>query len=135
MIFDMQILLRCAAGAFLAVILILTLRDRSKEIALVLSVLTCCLIAFCAMELLRPVVDFLKRLQQFGAVNGEMTAILLKTVGIGLLGEICALVCKDSGNEALSKALQMVACAAVLYLSLPLYEALLDLLEGILGYT
>lgn len=119
----------------MTVILILTLRERSKEFAMVLSLLVCCMIALAAIRLLQPVMAFLKRLQALGSVSSEMTAILLKTVGIGLLGEVCALVCKDSGNEALSKALQMVSCAAVLYLSLPLFEALLDLLEGILGNT
>lgn len=130
-----DVVLRCTGGAFITVVLILTLRSNNRELALVLSCLTCCMIAMCALRLLQPVMDLLERLQSLGSLDHEMTRILLKTVGIGLLGEISSLVCKDSGNEALAKALQIVSGAAVLYLSLPLFDALLDLLEGMLGNT
>lgn len=118
-----------------AVVLILTLRRQSGEIALILSVLTCCILLVLGLQLLQPVISLLRRLQTLGGIDSEMTAILLKSVGLALLGEITALICKDSGNEALGKAMGLVCTAAVLYLSIPIFDALLTILERVLGKT
>ena len=129
----MDTVFRCSGAAMVAVVLILTLRRQSGEMALILSVLTCCILLLAGLRLLQPVLDFLRRLQQIGNLDSQMTAILLKSVALALLGEITALVCKDSGNEALGKAMGIVCTAAVLYLSLPILDALLTMLEGILN--
>ena len=129
----MDTVFRCSGAAMVAVVLILTLRRQSGEMALILSVLTCCILLLTGLRLLQPVLDFLRRLQQIGNLDFQMTAILLKSVALALLGEITALVCKDSGNEALGKAMGIVCTAAVLYLSLPILDALLTMLEGVLN--
>ena len=54
-------------------------------------------------------------------------------MGISLLGEICVLFCNDSGNTALGKGVQMLETAAILWLSMPLMEALITLVQKILG--
>lgn len=129
----MDTVFRCSGAAMVAVVLILTLRRQSGEISLILSVLTCCMLLLFGLQLLQPVITLFRRLQSLGSIDGEMTAILLKSVGLALLGEITALICKDSGNEALGKAMGLVCTAAVLYLSLPIFNALLSILERILG--
>lgn len=131
----MDTVLRCSGAAMVAVVLILTLRRQSGEIALILSVLTCCILLILGLQLLQPVISLLRRLQNLGSMDGEMTAILLKSVGLALLGEITALICKDSGNEALGKAMGLVCTAAVLYLSLPIFDSLLTILERVLENT
>ena len=120
------------ACVLVAVILILTLRKQGNEIALVLSVLLCCMVGFLAAEFLEPVVRFMQRLQKIGALNQELLNILLKIVGICFTAEIAGLICEDSGNGALGKALQFLASAVILYLSLPLLSKLLDIVEGML---
>ena len=129
----MDTVFRCSGAAMVAVVLILTLRRQSGEMALILSVLTCCILLLAGLRLLQPVLDFLRRLQQIGNLDSQMTVILLKSVALALLGEITALVCKDSGNEALGKAMGIVCTAAVLYMSLPILDALLTMLEGVLN--
>lgn len=61
-----------------------------------------------------------------------MLGILLKAVGIGLVSEIAGLVCTDAGNGSLGKALQMLGSAVILYLSLPIFTAILELIREIL---
>jgi stage III sporulation protein AD len=123
---------QATACVLVAVILILTLRKQGNEIALVLSVLLCCMVGFLAAGFLEPVVRFMQRLQKIGALNQELLNILLKIVGICFTAEIAGLICEDSGNGALGKALQFLASAVILYLSLPLLSKLLDIVEGML---
>ena len=128
----MDTVFRCSGAAMIAVVLILTIRRQNGEMALILSVMTCCMLLIAGLKLLQPVFAFLRRLQNIGQLDADMTAILLKSVGISLLSEIADLICKDSGNEATGKALGVICTAAILYLALPVFDALLTILESVL---
>ncbi len=122
-----------AAGTLIAAVLGLTLAKQGKDVALLLSVLAGCMVLTAAMTYLAPVMDFFRRLQQAAQLDEALLGVLLKAVGISLVAQIAGLVCSDAGNAALGKALQILAAAAVLWISLPLLEELLGLIEKILG--
>ena len=88
--------------------------------------------AMIALSYLEPVLDFLRELEALGDLQGDTLGILLKAVGIGLVSEIAGMVCSDAGNGSLGKTLQMLGSAAILYLSLPVFSALLELVREIL---
>lgn len=115
----------------LAVLLILMLRER--EMGTAVSLAACCMAAVIAMRYLRPVLDFLETLENLGNLDGDLIGILLKAAGIGILTEIAALVCSDAGNASLGKSVQLLGTAVILWLSLPLFSALVELLQTILG--
>ena len=120
-----------AAGAvMLAVVMMLMLRR--QEIALVLGLAVCAMAAIAAMDYLQPVKELLDSLCVLGDLDGTLMAVLLKAVGIGLVTEIAGLVCADSGNASLGKILQLLGTAVVLWLSIPLFQALLELIQEIL---
>lgn len=121
-----------SALVLLTVILILSLRRHNGEMAVLLSLCGCCLVAMVAVGFLAPILEFVRKLRQSTALNNEMLHILLKITGVALTAEIAGTVCSDSGNGALAKTLQMLATAVILYLSLPMMDALLELVEGIL---
>lgn len=129
----MDIFVKCAAGILVAVVLIITLAKQGKDISLLLVMAVCCMVLGAAVTFLQPVVDFIKQLQSIGQLDSEMITILLKAVGIGLLAEITSLICADSGNASLGKALQLLATATILWLSLPLLNELIELIDNILG--
>ena len=122
-----------AAGAvILAMILILTLRQSNQPMAVLLSITVCVLVLVGALNYLKPILAFLDSLRQLGNLSGEMVTILLKVTGISVLSEIAALVCVDSGNASLAQALKIVSTAVILYLSIPIFQVLLDLVQKIL---
>lgn len=122
-----------AAAVLLAVVLLLALGKQGKEAGLLLSIAVCCMLGGLALSYLEPVVALVQRLQDMTELDSEMLQILLKAVGIGLIGEIASLICADAGNAALGKALQFLSAAVILWLSLPLVNALLELLQEMLG--
>ena len=117
----------------LTVIMVLALGKEGKQTAILLVIGTCCMVSVLAIGYLEPVVAFIDRLAVIGNMNSQMISILLKVVGIGLIGEIASLVCTDSGNASLGKVLQILSAAVILRLALPLLEQLLELLERVLG--
>ena len=50
-----------------------------------------------------------------------------------MIAEIAALLCSDAGNTSLGKTLNILSGAVILWLSLPIFNKLLELLENILG--
>lgn len=124
---------QAAAAVLVAVILILSIRGQGKDLGLLLSLFVCCSVGCIAMAYLKPVIAFVQQLRSLGNLDSEMLAVLLKVVGTAMIGEIAALVCVDAGNAAMGKALQILTVATILWLSLPMFTALLDLVETILG--
>lgn len=122
------------AGAMLTVILGIALSKQGKDISLVLTMVVVAMILLAAASYFTPVMDFIQRLQSISHLDTAFGQVLLKAVGIGLVTEIAVLICNDSGNAAMGKALQLASTILVLWLSLPLMESLLDLVEGILGW-
>lgn len=122
---------RGAAAVLLAVVLGLSL-GKQKDIGVLLTMAVCCMVAMIAISYLEPVLDFLRELETLGDLQGDMLGILLKAVGIGLVSEIAGLVCTDAGNGSLGKTLQMLGSAVILYLSLPIFTAMLELIREIL---
>lgn len=128
----MDTFLKATACIFVALILYLILAKHNKDLSTLLTVAVCCLIGVSAVNYLQPVVQFISKLQGLGNLNSDMLEIILKAVGIALLTEITSLVCIDAGNSSLGKVLQMIAVAVILWISLPLFASLIDLVEEIL---
>ena len=117
----------------LCVILILALNGHSKDMALLLAMAAGCMAALAAMQYLEPVIRFIRELEELGGLDADSVTALLKVVGIGILSEIAALVCRDAGNASLGKTVQLLGSTVILALTVPLFSALLELIQKILG--
>ena len=129
----MELFFKAAAGALITAILTLVLSKQEKDMGLMLTMAGCTMVLVLLASYLEPVLDFLKELQSIGDLNGDMLAVLLKAVGIGLVSEIAGLVCTDAGNASLGKSLQLLGSAVILWLSVPVFQMLLELIRQILG--
>ena len=129
----MKLYLQVCGAILIAVILVLSLKSHNKEIGTILAIAACCMTALSALHYLRPVINFLHTLQTLGGLDRNMVSTLLKATGIGIVSEIANLVCKDAGNESMGKSMQLLGTAVILYLSMPLFTALIELLQKILG--
>lgn len=116
----------------LATVFVLILKNSSKGIGELLSLLVCCMVMMAAVNYLSPVIDFIESVQALSGLDTDMLKILLKVVGISVTAEIAGLLCADAGNSAMGKTLQILATAVILCLSLPMFNVLLQLIEGIL---
>lgn len=119
--------------ALLAVILGLAVGKEEKDIAAVLSVTVCCIAAAVAIAYLEPVLDLLWELQSECCLPEGLLPVLMKAVGVALVAELSATVCSDAGNAALGKILQILGCAAVLSLSVPIFRTLMTMIREMIG--
>ena len=129
----MSIFIKAIAGALIAVILCLVLGKHREDMALLLTLAACCMLMITAAEYLVPMLRFLDRLQAVGKLDPELMEILLKTAGLGILSEITSQICSDAGNAALCKGIRIGCSVVILWLSLPLLSALMDLVTEVIG--
>lgn len=128
----MSTVIKAICGILIAVILSQILAKQGKDFSLLLIIVVCCMVMTAATVFIEPVLDFFQRLQTLGQLNNDLIKILLKAVGIGVLTEMTVMICTDMGNSAMGKSLQLLATVTVLWLSIPIFEELLQLLESVL---
>lgn len=119
-----------AAGLLCAV---LGLAMEKRDFSLVLSIAVCCMVAAVAATYLQPAFSLLRELEDLADGSGGMFSALLRAVGVGLVAQLAGLICQDAGNASLAKTLQMLGSAAILYISIPVFQSVLALIREILG--
>ena len=119
--------------ALVAVVLGVALKRQGQDITLLLGLCVCCIVLMAMLSYLEPVMDFVEHLQSISNLDSQLLGVVMKAVGIALIAELAMLVCTDSGNAALGKAIQLASTGVILWLSLPLMRALLELVERIVG--
>ncbi len=128
----MDVFIKTAGLILVALLLGIVLTKQGKDFSLLLTVFVCSVIALAALNYISPIIDFLTKMQALGNLDTEILTTLLRAVGIGILAEIICQICTDAGNAALGKSLQLLSAAVVLWLSVPLFTGLIDLVEKIL---
>lgn len=116
-------------GAILAVVL----GKREKELNVLLVIACCVGVLLLSFTFLEPIVDFLVRLRILGGLQEEYVAILLKSAGMSLILELTCTICDDAGQASLGKTVRICGNAALMYIALPLLQAVVELLEKLLG--
>lgn len=94
-----------------------------------------CCVALCgilAAELLEPVLDLIDQMTDMAGISRAVFGPVLKAAAIGILSQMAGSFCRDAGEGALAGAVELGGALAILYVSLPLFSAVLDLLETLM---
>jgi hypothetical protein len=128
----MDLYIKAIAGVLIALMLCLTLGSEGKEISILLAITVCVMVIAAGFSYLSSVLDFFSQLQNLIGIDNHLLNILLKAVGVGLMGEIAGLICTDGGQATLGRAVQILTSAVILWISLPLYTEILSLIQELL---
>lgn len=116
-----------ASGAAMA------LKKTADGFAILLSVTLCVAAGFFALELLAPVLSFVRQLQALSGLSDTMAAPLFKTVAVGFLTRLTVSVCRDAKQAAAADAVELGGSILALYLALPIFNAVLALLRELIS--
>jgi len=124
--------LKVVAGVIVALFLSLVLAKKDGNFSVAINVIVSCTALTVAGSYLAPVLNYIHELEQLANIDTQYIDILLKSVGIGLLTEITAMICSDAGNSSMGKSLQVLAAIVVIHMALPLFTSLIQIVEEIL---
>lgn len=129
----MEQFIQAAVIGVITVVITSLLKKTSRELALLLSIAACILISLILLQLARPVVDFFSKLRDLAGLDRAMMTPMLKTLGIGLLTQLCATVCSDAGENAVANLIELCGGILAVYVALPLLEAVNDMVQTMSG--
>ena len=127
----MNTVLTVSAAALFAAVCGALLKRGQKEFALLFSLATAVLVFMC---ILPQITQLTETFAQWAELSGmpEVFGVLLKALGIVLIGRITVDLCKDAGESALASGVELAVKTAVLLTALPLLNRLLLLLREVL---
>ncbi len=114
------------------VILALQLKNIKSEYSVVIVIVGCVIIFFYSISGIIKVVEILKKIINDTGINDEQIIILLKIMGISYIAEFVSDIAKDSGYSALSNQIQIYGKITILVVSVPILEALINCINGLL---
>ena len=125
----MALILKGAGVAFIALIALLLLRETSGRFSVLIKIGTVVLLfaliigelAVVFGELLGDIRDVISQ-DEF--LNSSVS-VMLKALGVALIGKICADVCKECGENGIAEGVEMLSGVVILSLSLPLLSKIL----------
>lgn len=129
----MELLLKAGVLGLLATLIAVVLKKHNREMAMLLTLAACIFLGLILLQLVAPVVEFLKKLRNLAGLEKQLLEPMLKTVGIGLTTQICATVCCDAGEQAIGNLIELCGSVLAIYVALPLLEAVLDLVQTMAG--
>ena len=116
----------------ISAVLVVFLKQYKPEFSLILSLITCAVIFICALNLLIPVINQIKKMIEKSAISSQSIKILIKTTGICYLTQFISESCKDAGQNSISLKVELIGRIAVCVSALPLYMQVIQLIEKIL---
>ncbi len=117
--------------ALCAVLFAALVQKTNKEYALLISLGTAAVLLLFLLERVGPVFQQVEDLAASGPLEGEAVGLMLRAVGITVVGQVVARLCKDAGESALAYTVELAARAAVLAAALPALGRLLKYLGEI----
>jgi stage III sporulation protein AD len=120
----------CGFG-LLGVITVLVLKSFRPEYATVAGIAVGVLLL---VGTLTPLAEVLERVTAIAEGTGfsVYSSVILKSVGIGILAQTTADVCRDSGVGTIASKVEFAAKILILIICLPILETLMSLIEGFL---
>ena len=117
---------KCAALAVSAVIFGLAVRKEQEEQMLLLGLCAAVLITSAALLSLRDTEAIIRRAAERSGLSAALMIPVLKSLGIALLSRFVSAFCRDAGQASAAAALELAAACAILCVSAPLLESLLE---------
>ena len=114
--------------AFIALIIIIMLKQYRPEYAVFISILTGVLILFLVMDKLTGIINLIQSIQDKYSINTQFIAILIKITGIAFLSEFAVSICKDSGEAAIASKIELGSKIIIISMSIPIISNLLEII-------
>ena len=115
-----------AAGIGLtAAALAVVVKRTGGEFSLLISLAAGVVILFSVITSLSPVTELMSGLSDEAGISPLYIGVLLKALGICYITQTASDCCRDSGESAIASKIELAGRAAVLLVSVPLFESIM----------
>lgn len=124
----MQIIGISICGLLLTVLL----RDYNKTISIIVMLSAAIIIFLLVLDGLSGVFTYIAEISSGAESTAEYIKLMMKVLGITLISQFAADMCRDAGENTLANQTETAAKIIVVLMVLPLFEAVLNIITGLL---
>jgi stage III sporulation protein AD len=124
---------KICAAALVTALVVLILRQYKPEYAPIAAIAGVAAIALLLLQDLPSVTGLAESFLEFGGMDGGWLKLLLKALGIAVLIQTSADLCRDNSNAALAGAVELAGKVMILTLALPLLRAAAEIAVGLIN--
>ena len=119
---------------FIAVIIIILIKQYRPEFAMYVSIGAGILIFSIIASKMSGIIEILKNFSTKASINNEFLVLLTKITGIAVLTEFAVSICKDSGESAIANKVDLGGKVIIMSMSIPIMASLLETIISILPW-
>lgn len=109
------------------IIVLLQLKNLNSSFSKLATIGASVVLLSCTVSNITPVIEFITLISQKAEIDNTYLKIILKCIGISILGEFTCALCKDNGENSLSTNAEFICKVSILLLTLPMYSDILNL--------
>lgn len=121
-----------SALAIVAVILYLFVRQHHPEYAILVQLGAGCILLLLLLPEIKTVIDFAEEFFDASLIDRDLFILLVKALGITILSQFAADICRDNGVNALASKIELAGRALILVMTLPMIKTLVQIIMGML---
>ena len=127
-----MIVLKICGIAVLGLVAVVLLRGMRAEYATFAGIITGILLLFAVLAEFSSVMALVEEMTEKTGFSLYFE-VILKAMGLGMLAEVTADICRDNGATAIASKVEFGGKMAILSLSLPILRKLIDLIAEFLS--
>lgn len=109
-----------------------SLEKNSGEIKIILAIFVVCIVLFKISNELSQVISVIENLFDQSDMDSDYLKIIFKGLGICYITQLGCDCCKECGESVIASQLELAGKIAMVIISLPLFKALIAIIEGLL---
>ncbi len=110
----------------------LVVKQRSPELAVLVSLAACAVLLTRTLPLFETVRERMEALADQAGLAPAVLAPVGKTVGLAVVTKLAASLCRDAGEGSVAAFVELAGSAAAVVVALPLLDMVLKLVEDLL---
>ncbi|MDR1630931.1 MAG: stage III sporulation AC/AD family protein [Oscillospiraceae bacterium] len=125
-------MIEISALAIVAVILYMFVRQHHPEYAILVQLGAGCILLLLLLPEIKTVIDFAEEFFDESLIDRNLFILLVKALGITILSQFAADICRDNGVNALASKIELAGRALILVMTLPMLKTLVQLVLGLI---
>lgn len=119
-------IIKVAAFALMALLIVLIFKDRRDDIAVQVSIVAGILIFLFMISKVTAVLQFLEQLAVKANIDTVYLTTIFKILGIAYLASFCSEICNDAGQKNIASKVEFAGKILILVLAIPILMAVLQ---------
>ena len=108
------------------------LKQYNREYGLYISLAASLIIFAAVLSSLSPVFGLIEKLTEISGTDSKYIAVLIKALAVCYITQLASDCCKDCGETAIASRVDFAGKIAILLLSVPLFEAILEIIKELI---